>query len=34
MPEPQGKAVYLTYEEAVKLIAAADQKVPHLVGPG
>ena len=31
MPEPQGKAVYLTYEEAAKLIDAVDQKAPHLV---
>ena len=31
MPELQGKAVYSTYEEAVKLIAAVDQKALHLV---
>ena len=31
MPEPQGKAVYLTYEEAANLIDAVDQKAPHLV---
>ena len=31
LPEPPGKTVFLTREEAVKLIAAVDQKAPHLV---
>jgi len=31
LPEPQGKAVFLTFEEAAKLIAAVDKKAPHLV---
>jgi len=31
MPEPRGKEIYLTYEDAAKLIAAVDQKAPHLM---
>ena len=31
LPESPGKTVFLTREEAVKLIAAVDQKAPHLV---